>query len=206
MDSNERPIVDWVHLPEGVQELSLWSTLHDGDLIAIESNLLARTLTLRFDVGYLRDFHKFPEYIRFVITVSGVASVRSFRGVPWPGGCSIPDGTPYGQQQSIVAEYQSKWREESLSWPDFERFTNDGLEVSSASLVIEPDGVALRLGLLVRGDFYVEAFFRGKEITFTIGERLFTPKEFVELGEAYWEAFAKSSTADNRSASGVPSE
>lgn len=191
MDSDERHIVDWVHLPEDVRELSLWSTLHDGDLIAIESNLLARTLTLRFDVGYVRDFHRLPEDIRFVITVSGVASVRSFRGVPWPGGCAIPDGTPYEQQHAMVAEYQSKWREESLSWPDFERFTNNGLEVSSASLALAPDGIALRLGLFVAGDSYVEAFVRGKEITFTIGEGLLTPKEFVELGEAYWEAFAK---------------
>ena len=191
MDSDERPFVFWVHLPVCAGELSLRISLHDGDLIAIESNLFTRTLTLRFDVGYVRDFHKLPEDIRLVITVSGVASVRSFRGVPWPGGCSIPDGTPYEQQQAIVAEYQSKWREESLSWPDFETLVNHGMEVSSAALGSTSDAVAMRLGLLVGGDSYVEAFVRGEGINFAIGERQLTPKEFVELGEAYWEAFAR---------------
>jgi hypothetical protein len=182
--------MDWINLPEGATELSLWSTLHDGDLAAIESDLLARALTLRFDVGYVRDFHKFSEETRFVVAVGGVQSVRSFSGVPWPGGCSIPPGTPYEQQQAIVAEYQSKWREESLSWADFERLTTNGLEVSSATLARRSDGVALQLGLLVGGDSYVEAYVRGAEITFLVGERQITPEEFVEMGEAYWEAFA----------------
>lgn len=191
MDSAEQLVVDWVNLPRGVTELSLWSTLHDGDLIAIESDLLARTLTLRFDVGYIKEFHMLPEDTRFVVIIGGVQSVRSFSGVPWPGGCSIPTGTPYEQQQSIVAEYQSKWREESLSWVDFERLVNDGLEVSSAVLGLSSDAVALRLGLLVAGEpYYVEAFVRGSGITFFIGERQIRPEEFVELGEAYWEAFA----------------
>ena len=191
MVSDERPIVDWVNLPEGVTELSLWSTLHDGDLTAIESDPLARSLTLRFDVGYVRNFHNLSEETRFVVIVSRVQPVRSFSSVPWPGGCSIPVETPYEQQQAIVAEDQSKWREESLSWADFERLTNNGLEVSSATLGQGSNGVALRLGLFVGGDSYVEAYIRGEEITFSIGDRQLTPEEFVEVGEAYWEAFAK---------------
>ena len=191
MDIDERSIVDWVHLPEGVQELSLWSTLHDGDLIAIESDLLARTLTLRFDVGYVRNFHRLPEDARFEIIVDGVQSVRSSSSVPWPGECLIADGTPAEQQQIIVAEYQRKWREESLSWSDFERLIIKGLEVSSATLGQASDGVVLRFGLLVGGDSYVEAFIRGEGISFGIADRKLTPGEFVELGEAYWEMFAK---------------
>jgi hypothetical protein len=189
MLSNER-IVDWVNLPEGATEFSLWSTLHDGDLTAIESDLMARTLSLRFDVAYVRDFHNLSEETHFMIVVSGVQSVRSFTSVPWPGDCSIPAGTPYEQQQALVAEYQRKWREESLSWADFERLIGNGLEVSSATLGQASNGVALRLGLLVGGDSYAEAFVRGEDIAFSIGERQLTPQEFVELGEAYWEAFA----------------
>jgi hypothetical protein len=64
MDSDERSIVDWVNLPEGLAELSFWSTLHDGDLTAIESDLLARNLTLRFDVEYVRNFHKLSDETR----------------------------------------------------------------------------------------------------------------------------------------------
>ena len=196
MASDKRSIVDWVHLPEGTTELSLWSTLHDGDLIAIQSDLLARIVTLRLDVGYVRDFHKLSEAIRFVIVVSGVQSVRSFNSVPWPGRCSIPPGASYEEQQAIVAEYQSKWREESLSWADFERLLSTGLEVSSATLAQRPDGVALRFGLLVGGDFYVEAYIRGEDVTFWIGQGQVTPNEFIGLGEAYWEAFAKKQKAE----------
>ena len=36
----------------------------------------------------------------------------------------------------------------------------------------------------------MEAFVREEEIAFLIGERQLTPEKFVELGEAYWEAFA----------------
>ncbi len=187
---SKEQIADWVNLPDGATEFSLWSTLHDGDLTAIESDLMARTLSLRFDVGYVRDFHNLSVDTRFVIVVGGVKSVRSFSSVPWPGGCSIPAGIPAGQQQALVADYQSKWREESLSWADFERLTENGLELSSAVLTQGSESIALRLGLLVGGDSYAEALIRGEGITFSIGERQVTPQEFVELGEAYWEAFA----------------
>jgi len=195
MVSDERPITDWVNLPEGATELSLWSTLHDGDLIAIESDLLVRTLTLRFDVGYVKDFHNLPDENQFVVIVSGVQSVRSLSCVPWPGECLIPARTPFEQQRAIVAEYHSKWREESLSWVDFEGLTKDGLEVSSATLGQGADGVALCLGCLA-GDSYVEAYIRGEAITFSIGTRHLTPQEFVEVGEAYWEEFAKRRTTE----------
>ncbi|MGD0347750.1 MAG: hypothetical protein ABSA85_13395 [Terracidiphilus sp.] len=193
MTSGESTIADWVNLPEGVSELSLWSTLHDGDLIAIESDLLARTLTLRFDVGYVRSYRKLIDETRFVVAVGGVQSVRALSSTPWPGGCQIPDGTPCEQQQTIVAEYQSKWREESLSWAEFERLISKGLEVSSATLGQGLGGVVLRMGLLVGGGSYVETYIRGEDVAFSIGERQLTAEEFVELGEAYWEAFASRS-------------
>lgn len=195
MVTDEQPIVDWVNLPKGATALSLWSTLHDGDLTAIESDLLARTVALRFDVGYVEHFHNLPEETRFVVMLSGVQSVRSLSCVPWPGGCSIPPEASNEQQQAIVAEYQSKWREESLSWGEFERLTNDGFEVSSATLGQGPDGVALCLGLLTGGNSYVKAYIRGEEINFSIGVRHLTPQDFVKVGEAYWEEFAKRRTA-----------
>jgi hypothetical protein len=190
--SDERPIVDWVNFPEGIPTFSLWDALHDGDLLSIESDLLARTVTLRFDVDYVRDFHHLPEGTQFVIIVNGVQSVRSLRSVPWPGGCPIPPGTPNEQQSIIISEYHRKWREESQSWTDFERLTSDpyGLEVSVANLGLGPDAVALQLGLLVARDSYVEAYIRGEGITFYAGEKQATLEEFVALGEAYWEAFA----------------
>jgi hypothetical protein len=194
--SDEKPIVDWVNFPEGIPTFSLWDTLHDGDLLAIESDLVARTVTLRFDVDYVRDFHRLPEQTQFVIVVNGVRSVRSLRSVPWPGGCPIPQGMANAQQETLIAEYHRKWREESQSWADFERLTSDGLEVSNATLGRSSDVAALRLGLLVAGDSYVEAYIRGEGIAFYIGERPVTPEEFVAVGEAYWDAFAEKRKAD----------
>lgn len=189
--SDQQQVVDWVNFPDGISTLSLWDALHDGDLLSIESDLLARTVKLRFDVEYVRDFHHQAEQTRFVIVVDGVQSVRSLRSVPWPGGCSIPQGMPNAQQQTLIAEYHRKWREESQSWSDFEASVSHGLNVSNATLGRGSGVVALRLGLLVANDSYVEAYIRGDGIAFYIGERRVAPEEFVAFGEAYWDAFAK---------------
>lgn len=111
VDSNRGQKIDWVNFPDGIPTLSLWETLHDGDLLAIESNLFARAVTLRFDVPYVRNFHQLSEMTQFVITINGVQSVRALRNVPWPGGCLIPPDTPNTQQQMLVAEYHRKWRD-----------------------------------------------------------------------------------------------
>jgi hypothetical protein len=194
--SDEQPTVDWVNLPQGIPTLSLWDTLHDGDLLIVESDLLARTLTLRFDVDYVRDFHHLPEQTRFVIRVSGVQSVRALRSVPWPGECPIHEGMPYAEQETLIAEYHRKWREESQSWTDFERLAKDELEVSDAMLGRGSDAVALQLGLLVKGGSDMEVYIRGEGITFYVGEREVTPQEFVALGEAYWDALVKKQKRD----------
>jgi hypothetical protein len=49
------------------------------------------------------------------------------------------------------------------------------------------------MGLLAGRDSYVETYVRGEDVTFSIGERQLTPEEFIEFGEAYWEAFASKS-------------
>ena len=193
MASEEQEIEDWVNLPDGVPTLSLWDTLHDGDLLAIESDLLARSVTFRFDVGYVRDFHHLPEEAQFVIVVTGVQSMRSLHSVPWPGGFSCPPETPNAQREQLIAEYHQKWREESQSWAEFEGLISEGLEVSNATLGRGSNAVALQLGLLVGRDDFVEAYIRGEGITFYIGERNVAPEEFVAAGAAYWDAFAKKS-------------
>jgi hypothetical protein len=198
--SDEQPIVDWVNFPKNIETISLWDALHDGDLLSIESDLLARTVTLRFDVGYVKDFHHFPKEIRFVIIVNGVQSVRSIRSVPWPGGCPIPPGTPNEQQSVIISEYHRKWREESQSWALFEQLVGDGLEVSNATIGQGSNVVALQLGLLAGGDSYVEAYIRGEEARFHVGKKRVTLEEFVALGEAYWNAFAEKAESRRTSA------
>jgi Cysteine-rich CPCC len=191
VEPDQQRIVDWVNLPEGVATLSLWETLHDGDLLAVESDLLARTVTLKFDVMYVRDFHKLSEQTRFAAAMSGVQSVRSVRSVPWPGGFLLPQRASREEESTLIAECQSKCREESQSWSEFESLIGDGLEVSNAILASGSNGVALELGLLAGDGHYVEARIRGEAIAFFVGEQAVTPEEFVGLGQAYWDAFAK---------------
>ncbi len=143
------------------------------------------------DVDYVKNFHHLPEATQFVIIVNGVQSVRSLRSVPWPGGCPIPPGTPNEQQSLIISEYHRKWREESQSWNGFEQLVSDGLRVSNATLGRGSDVVALQLGLMVEGDFYVEAYIRGDGATFHVGEKSVTLEGFFAFGEAYWNAFAE---------------
>jgi hypothetical protein len=197
MDPEGQLIVDWVNLPTGTSTISLWEALHDGDLLAIESDLLARTVSLRFDVGYIRRFHQLPEGTQFIVSVEGAQSVRAVRYVPWPGGCPIPEGTPNEEQSILIAEYQRKWREESQSWNDFERLSRNpvGLRVSNASLCLGTHVVALQLGLHVARDSYAEAYIRGEAITFSIGESKVTLEEFIAFGGAYWDAFANKARA-----------
>ncbi len=196
MDPDQQPIIDWVNFPAGIPTFSLWDTLHDGDLLAIESDLLARTVTLRFDVAYVRDFHHLPEQTRFIITVDGVQSARLIRSIPWPGKFSVPRGVSREQEATLIADYHRKWREESQSWSDLERLTSDGLEVSDATLGRGPGVVALQLVLMVANESHIEACVRGEAIAFHIGETQSTQEEFVALGEAYWNAFAKKRKAD----------
>lgn len=191
MAPDEQILVDWANLPDGVPTLSLWCTLHDGDLLEIHSDPLARTVTLRFDVGYLRVFHQLPEDTQLIIVVIGVRSVRAVRSVPWPGQFSVPEGSTREQESMLIAEYHTKWREESLSWGEFEQLTTGGLAVSNAILALSAASVALKLGVMVADTSYSEAQLCGEGISFYVGDRQLTPEEFVAMGEAYWEAFEK---------------
>ena len=162
----ERAIADWIFLPGEAQNFSLWNTLHDGDLEAVESNLSAKTVVLRLDVPYVREHHCLPSGTRFVIRVEGVQAVR----VAGSGGFGA--------------------REESRAWAEFEEMR--GLEVANAALGLGPDIQTLRVGVFIgHSRVYAEAFVRGERIRFLVGEREMTAEEFVDLGEAYWKAFGR---------------
>lgn len=191
MDSEQQTLLDWVNLPAHATTQSLWDSLHDGDLLAIESDLLARSLTLCFDVGYVRDFHKLPDETRFVLKLNGVQSVRCLKSVEWPGEFSVPRGVSREEEQRLIKEYQNKWGEESFAWAEFERLTGEGLEVSSAILARGGGVVALQLGVLVGNDSYVEVYVRAEGIEFLVGGNTLTAEGFISLGEEYWAAFAQ---------------
>ena len=71
----ERAVADWIFLPGDARNFSLWDTLHDGELEAVESDVAAKTVVLRVDVPYVREHHRMPSGTRFAIRVEGVQSV-----------------------------------------------------------------------------------------------------------------------------------
>jgi carboxypeptidase C (cathepsin A) len=44
---------DWVHLAANVEVRPIWDTLHDSTLVSCTSDLLARTVRMRFTSGHL---------------------------------------------------------------------------------------------------------------------------------------------------------
>src|SRR5262249_50862472 len=132
--------LDWVHLPSSSATRSLWTCLHDARLESVRSERLERSVTLSFDVWYIRDHHQLPEDLRFRFCLAGVRSVRAVTFVHWPGagpGRDVLLGKSYEEQTRLVDEYQSKGREESVSWTEFEEaVTPDAfLDLRHAELV-----------------------------------------------------------------------
>ena len=176
-------------MPEDARTVSLWDTLHDGELTSIQSDLLARTVTLQFDVPFVREFNQLPEEAGFWLILQGVQSVRAACTKGWPGGFSVPRGASREQESKLIAEYQTKCREESQSWAEFELLATKA-DTLDATLVIGDGAVALRLGLMANSRYY-EAHIRAKAINFAAGDRQLTLEAFVRLGDAYWEAFSQ---------------
>jgi hypothetical protein len=190
-------IMDWVHLPAGVSDLSLWEGLHDAQIIAIQSNLLARTMTLNLEIEHLRIFYDLPLDMQFLIRLDGVQSARVARYSVWPGNFSVPKGVSKEEESRLVAEFQAKWREESVSWEDLEKSVTyehkQVIDISDATLAVAENGsVALRIVGLFNYTTYHEVFLRAERLAIfrsDAGELLVS--DLLKLGEAYWDALEK---------------
>jgi len=189
----ENRIVDWMNLPARISAASLWEGLHEAQIISIESNLLERTVTLHVEIENLRIFHQWPLDMRFVFRLDGAQSARVLKYSIWPGPFAVPPGVSKEEQQRLVAEYQAKWREESLSWSDLEKAVTaehkQVIDIADAALATEKDGaVALRIAGLLNYTAYHELFLRGEKLTISrtdAGE--LSIEELLKLGEAYWD-------------------
>src|SRR5262245_34354063 len=116
----EKP-TDWLYLPVGAKEIQLWDSLHDGQLLSVQSDRLDRTAVLNVDVAHLRKRLAAAENMTFVLRFEGVQSVRAAAFVLWPGEVPvISAGLPRTEQDRLVDEYQAKCREESVGWEPFE--------------------------------------------------------------------------------------
>src|SRR5258708_37818919 len=150
MADEESRMLDWMNLPPGMAEVSLWAGRHDAQIVTIQSNLLERTVTLHLESDPLLEFHNLPLDMQFLLLLDGVQSTRVVHHAAWPGTFSIPDGISQEQQSRLIAEYQSKCREESLGWADLENALTPEcqqvLDIADATLATaNGNSVALRI-------------------------------------------------------------
>ncbi len=193
MSEKEAQKADWIYLPEDVQEISLWSCLHDGELISCRSNLLERFVTLEIQVEHLVKDKENP--ISFFLKLEEVTSVRALGNFRWVGKFEKPENISREEEVKLVKEYWAKWRAESVSWAEFETsLATDPLQIRDASYVSKNDETTLRLGGFLDGekfdDIYFDVFLRGKTLTASRSDGAdFSLEQFIDLGKEYWNSF-----------------
>src|SRR5258708_25007644 len=103
MPEKQIGIVDWMNLPHGAAEQSLWAGLHDAQIVSIQSDLLERAVTLHLESDHLLEFHNLPLDMQFLLRLDGVQSARVVHFSLWPGEVSIPSGATAEEQSPLVA-------------------------------------------------------------------------------------------------------
>jgi hypothetical protein len=188
----EKNITDWLNLPTDARPLALWDSLHDAETVSIRSNLLERTLELEIEIEHLSLFHKLGEGFRFRFHLGGVESARVIRYKKWPGEFSVPTGSSREEEKTLIDEYQSKWREESASWDEFEAALAAGGKqifcIHDAAVWVPDGGVlALKLCGQLNHSHYHEVFFRARVLKILGNDSIYySLDEFRKLGESYW--------------------
>jgi hypothetical protein len=187
-------IVDWVNLPDGASSVALWSALHDVQIVSIRSSLIERTITLHLESDHLLEFHKLPLDMQFLLKLEGVQSARVLHYAVWPGKFLVPAGVSSEEETRLIAEYQAKWREESLSWGELEKAVTTEckqvIDIADATLATAPDGsVTLRISGLLNYTAYHELFLRAERLSLTQGDgKELGIAGLLKMGEEYWEA------------------
>ena len=204
MADEQSTIVDWTNLPPTVVEVSLWAGFHDAQIVTIQSNLLERTVTLHLESDHLLEFHNLPLDMQFILRLDGVKSARVVHHAAWPGTFSIPDGISQQEQSRLIAEYQHKGREESLSWTGLESALTTQcqqvLDIADANLATANDNsVALRISGLLNYTEYRELFLRAERLTLTRGDgHELGIAGLLKMGEAYWDALERHKAGASR--------
>jgi len=186
-----------VHKSEGI---SLWECLHDGSIASIDSDFMARTLTIVIDSPYHWEFHKLSPDTRFTIVGDNVRIAEAFNFEPWLGAIEPTRETPWEEAQARRQSDYEMGLLVSTDWSAFVRDvkTDEDYEVMNAELGNGPQFAILELGIMsYPNSNYRTVRVHAEHFRFRVGERGLSLEEFQEFGAAYWNNFAQKSTAQS---------
>ena len=173
-----------MNLPHDLTEVSLWAGLHDANCVHPVQPAGAH----RYSSSAKRPLAGIPQ-IAAGYAVSPAARRRAI-----------------GEEEArLIAEYQSKCREESLSWNELESAVttecNQVIDIADASLVTSTDNsVALRISGLLNYAPYRELFLRVERLTVSRGDgQELGITALLKMAEEYWDAFERRNKEARRS-------
>lgn len=196
MAKQEEKVVDWLNLPPGVEVESLWHALHDAHVESIQSDLSLRTISFTFVMSHLAEREQFLGEFRFVLRFEGVQSVRVLHYSINSEGKIPPPDISWHQDEVLKSQYQAFWREESVSWREFEssitRKNGQVFDIVDAILTSRNRGtLAVRLKGYRNFADYHEIFLRSESVSLSRSDgQPFQLEALTKLGEAFWEDFA----------------
>jgi len=192
LPDGEIEILDWKNLPKNTETRYLGMALHDARVESIKSNFLHRSVVFKFVMPHLAHYYRFPNGHHFVLRFDGVQSARVFRYERYPDGFLFPVSGE--QNDAVTAELQAHWREESLSWRDFEASITKEYEqifdIFDAQLASGNNVLSIRISGYHNYTGYREMYLRAENIALDqVGGE---PLDFEGLhkhSEGFWTAF-----------------
>ena len=182
-------------LPANAESKSLWSCLHDGEIDSCQPDLTNRNIQFECKLSHL--LNESEQDLKFLLLLEEVTSVRALVYFRSEENFSVPKDVSREEQCRLVEEYQSRWREESIAWKDFEKnLPANPFSISDADIVTDENQTTLKFGGHLDGDDYDDLYCtiiaRGSKIKASRSDgQDFSFEELVMLGENYWNSFGK---------------
>ena len=195
MDEENKTELDWLYLPTNAESKSLWSCLHDGEIVSCQSNLINRNTLFECKISHLLD--ESEQDLKFLLLLEEVTSVRAFVYFRSEEKFSVPQSVSREEASRLIKEYQSRWREESIAWKDFEKnLPENPFSISDADIVSNENQTALKVGGPLDVDDYYDLYCtiiaRGSRIKASRSDgQDFNFEKLIKLGEDYWNSFGK---------------
>jgi hypothetical protein len=187
-------ICDWMFPPAGVEPRSLWEGLHDGEIAAIVSDLLGRSLLLEVRVQHVCEHLRLDADLRFRFVFSGVRSVRATQFRLWPGAYEPAPHLSRTEQEASVRAFQAKGREESLDPAELARTLEAGSFwiVNAEMLEGAEEQAFLFEGTAGPDSRPCTLVIRAESVTIERSDGVSSSlAELLDLGRAFWNDFDK---------------